>query len=137
MAIANTASLSTNFNVDPYYDDFDETKNFHRVLFRPGLAVQARELTQMQTIQQNQIDRFAEHIFKEGSTVRGLEMNYDSSIDYIKIRADDENGDAVDVSVFEGTTITGDTSGVTAEVIDSLSGSETDTNTKVLYVKYT
>jgi hypothetical protein len=137
MALANTASLSTNFNVDPYYDDFDETKNFHRVLFRPGLAVQARELTQMQTIQQNQIDRFAEHIFKEGSTVRGLEMNYDSSIDYIKIRDDDENTNPVDVSLFKGTTITGATSSVTAEVIDSLTGSETDTNTKVLYVKYT
>ena len=63
MAIANTNSLTTNFNVSPYYDDFNETKNFHRILFRPGQAVQARELTQMQTIQQNQIDRFAEHIF--------------------------------------------------------------------------
>ena len=63
MAIANSASLQTNFNVDPYYDDFDETKNFHRILFRPGLAVQARELTQLQTILQNQVDRFAEHMF--------------------------------------------------------------------------
>ena len=57
MAIANTVTLSTNFNVDPYYDDFDESKNFHRILYRPGLAVQGRELTQMQTILQNQIDR--------------------------------------------------------------------------------
>ena len=67
---ANSVTLSTNFNVDPFYDDFDEAKNYHRILFRPGLAVQARELTQMQTILQNQIDRFAEHIFREGSTVR-------------------------------------------------------------------
>ena len=65
MARANTASLDTNFNVDPYYDDFDETKNFHRILYRPGFAVQARELTQMQTILQNQIDRFSEHILKK------------------------------------------------------------------------
>ena len=69
MALANTGSLSTNLNVDPYYDDFDETKNFHRMQFRPGLAVQARELTQMQTMLQNQIDRFGEHVFKEGSVV--------------------------------------------------------------------
>ena len=57
---ANNVTLSTNFNVAPFYDDFDETKNFHRILFRPGLAVQARELTQMQTILQNQIDRFGD-----------------------------------------------------------------------------
>ena len=53
MALANTVTLSTDLNVDPYYDDYDETKNFHRILFRPGLAVQARELTQMQSIMQS------------------------------------------------------------------------------------
>ena len=42
-------------------------ENFHRVLFRPAFAVQARELTQLQTILQNQIERFGEHIFKDGS----------------------------------------------------------------------
>ena len=57
MSISNTVSLSTDLNVSPYYDDFDESKNFHRILYRPGLAVQARELTQMQSIMQNQIDR--------------------------------------------------------------------------------
>ena len=48
------------FNVDPYYDDFEgaggaKAKNFHRVLFRPGFPVQARELTQLQSILKNQI----------------------------------------------------------------------------------
>ena len=51
--------INTNLNVSPYWDDFDETKNFHRVLFRPGLAVQTRELTQLQTILQKQVERFA------------------------------------------------------------------------------
>ena len=54
-ANTNTVTLSTNFNVDPYYDDFDETKDYHRILYRPGLAVQGRELTQMQTILQNPV----------------------------------------------------------------------------------
>jgi len=26
--------LSTNFNVTPYYDDFDEAKNYYRILFK-------------------------------------------------------------------------------------------------------
>ena len=56
--------MATNFNVSPYYDDFAESKNFHRVLFRPSYAVQGRELTQLQTILQNQVERFGEHVFK-------------------------------------------------------------------------
>ena len=47
----------TDLNVSPYYDDYDEADNFHRVLFRPGYAIQARELTQLQSILQQQIER--------------------------------------------------------------------------------
>ena len=49
----------TDLNVAPYYDDFDSTDNFHKVLFRPGFAVQARELTQLQSILQNQIEKIS------------------------------------------------------------------------------
>ena len=59
----------TDFNLSPYFDDFTEGKKFHRVLFRPAFAVQARELTQSQTQLQNQIERFGDHIFKYGSMV--------------------------------------------------------------------
>lgn len=61
----------TNLNVAPYYDDWDETKNFNRVLYRPATAVQARELTQMQTILQNQIAEGSNFIHKECSLVKG------------------------------------------------------------------
>lgn len=67
-------TLNTNFNVDPYYDDFDDNKNFYRVLYKPGFAVQARELTQSQTILQDQIKKFGDHIFKTGSIVSGAQV---------------------------------------------------------------
>ena len=51
----------TNLNVSPYYDDFDKTDDFHRVLFRPGFAIQARELTTLQSILQNQIEQHGSH----------------------------------------------------------------------------
>jgi hypothetical protein len=57
----------TDLNVAPYYDDFDSTDNFHKILFRPGFAVQARELTQLQSILQNQIERHGNNIFKDGT----------------------------------------------------------------------
>ena len=56
--------LTTNFNVDPYYDDYNEDKKYTRILFKPGVAVQARELTQMQTMLQTQISRFGDNIYK-------------------------------------------------------------------------
>ena len=40
----------SNLNVAPYYDDFDENDRFHKVLFRPGYAIQSRELTTLQSI---------------------------------------------------------------------------------------
>ena len=134
---ANNVTLSTNFNVAPYYDDFNESKNFHRILFRPGLAVQARELTQMQTILQNQIDRFASHIFKEGSTVQGLETNYDTRYSYVKLRNNNSVGTSVDVTNFDSKIVKGVTSGVLATVIKVNDGSEANTpNFKTLFIKY-
>ena len=64
-------SINTNFNANPYYDDYDEDKKFLRMLFKPGYAVQARELTQLQTILQKQVERFGNHVFKNGSVVTG------------------------------------------------------------------
>ena len=59
----------TNLNTFPYFDDFDESNNFYKVLFKPGQPVQARELTTLQSIVQNQVEQFGNHIFKEGSVV--------------------------------------------------------------------
>ena len=79
--------MALNFNVDPYYDDFDGAKNFHRVLFKPGVAVQARELTQAQTILQNQITSFADNIFKQNSPVSGGQVTTDFNVHYVKIQS--------------------------------------------------
>ena len=49
--------LENDYNISPFFDDFAEDKNFHRIMFRPSIPVQARELTQLQTILQNQIER--------------------------------------------------------------------------------
>ena len=62
-------SQQTNLNVAPYFDDFDPANDFHRVLFKPGYPVQARELTTLRSILQNQIEKFGQHFFKEGAKV--------------------------------------------------------------------
>ena len=78
----------TNLNISPYYDDFDKADNFYRVLFKPGFPVQARELTTLQSILQNQLESFGSHIFKEGSMVIPGSVTYDSTYFSAKVNAD-------------------------------------------------
>ena len=128
--------MATNFNVSPYFDDFSESKNFHRVLFRPAFAVQARELTQLQTILQNQIERFGEHMFKDGSMVIPGEVTLNTKYEYVKLASHSTST----VANMQGLTVTGSTSGITATVsptddsvtiaitLGSIDNSGTDTN---------
>ena len=124
-------------NVAPYYDDFAENKNFHRILFRPGYAVQARELTQLQSILQNQIERFGSHVFQEGSVV--IPGGFSINNEYYSVQlATAFAGESVDPSQYYNATspvtIVGATSGVRAKVIgykDATSSSQ-----PLLYVHY-
>lgn len=72
-------------NVPPYFDDYDANNRYHRILFRPSVAVQARELTQTQTILQNQIETFGNHIFKDGTIVDGCAITYYPNVHYISV----------------------------------------------------
>ena len=103
----------TDFNLTPYFDDFNEDKKFHRILFRPAYAVQARELTQSQTIQQNQVERLSDHFFKKGAMVIPGEISYD--LNYFSVKVSNLTGTSI-LSNFQGVKLTGGTSGIEAEV---------------------
>lgn len=85
-------ALETNFNVAPYFDDYNETKDFYKILFRPGVAVQARELNQFQSILQKQIERFGDNIFKRGTIIDGCNFNFYPSYQYIKLVDQQKDG---------------------------------------------
>ena len=126
----------TNLNAAPYFDDFNADNNYHRILFRPGFAVQARELTQLQSALQHQIETHGSHIFREGALVvpgQGTVQSYHS----LKL-ASTFNGEQVDPSQYYNvdspTTITGATTGVTAKVIGFKAATTTDQ--PLLYVSY-
>ena len=108
--------MSLNFNVDPYYDDFDQAKNFHRILFKPGRAVQARELTQAQTILQDQVTKFADNIFKQNSPVTGGQVTTNFNCYYVKLQPT-YNNSAIDVTQFEGLLVKNATGTVIARVL--------------------
>ena len=121
----------TDFNVSPYYDDFSEAKNFHRILFRPAFAVQARELTQSQTITQNQIEKMGDHLFKSGAMVLPGQLSVDTNYYAVKL----SSKSASSLNDYLNTTVTGGTSGLVATVIKVSATDGTDPDT--LFVKYT
>ncbi len=127
----------TNLNVSPYFDDFSEDKNFHKVLFKPGFPVQARELTTLQSILQSQIEKFGDHFFKEGSQVIPGGIGIDFSYYGVKI---DSSFFGVPVSSYldklVGVTIKGATTEVTATVVKVLDSTESEEGFVTLYVKY-
>ena len=75
----------TDFNLSPHFDDFNEDKKFHRILYRPGVAVQARELTQAQTLLQNQVERFGDHVFEKNAMVIPGEITFDINYYAVKL----------------------------------------------------
>lgn len=126
---------NTNLNVAPYYDDFAEDKNFHRVLFRPGFSVQARELTALQTILQNQVERHGRHMFKEGTVVIPGATGFTNEYYAVKLQGLLETTEiSTYIQDFVGKKITGSDSGVVAEVVQAVAATTTDPIT--LYVKY-
>jgi hypothetical protein len=87
--------MAIDFNAEPFYDDFSEDSKFYKILFRPGYAVQARELTQLQTLLQEQIRRHGDHIFKEGSMVIPGQISYDLYLDYVKLTLTGNNSETI------------------------------------------
>jgi len=108
--------MAQDFNVDPYYDDFDPTKNFHRILFKPGVAVQARELTQSQTILQDQVTKFADNIFKQNSPVTGGQVTTNFNCFYVKLQTAYNNAN-IDITQFKDLLVTNVTGTVVARVL--------------------
>ena len=136
---------STDLNTPPYFEDFDPDKNFHRVLFRPGYPLQARELTQSQSILQDQIEKFGKSIYKEGDQVVPGQVGFD--LQYTAILIEEEyfgipsnslvatpSGSTTPYIV--GQTIVGNTTGVKAKVVNALTSEQSEKSKTTLYVKY-
>ena len=126
--------MATNItNTAPYFDDFDKSKNFHQIVFRPGFAVQARELTQIQSIIKNQIEQFGNHIFRQGSIVIPGNSRGDLYVPFAKI-SPTHNSITINTSLFDGATVKGQTSGVTGIIRKVVDATTSDPIT--FYINY-
>ena len=130
-------ALNTNLNVNPYFDDFSPSKNFSKVLFKPGTPVQARELTTLQSILQDQVSKFGKHFFREGSVVIPGGVTYDDQYFCVLIES---TFFGIPVELYYDKLINleiqGKESGITAVVKKVLSSEDSEENTTTLYIKY-
>lgn len=140
MTISKINSLS------PYFDDFDPAKDYVRVLFRPGYPVQARELTTLQTFLQEQIGRFGDYFFKNGSIIRNTEIDViQDSNEFIlsgSNNASFPSSGAISSAILgtianlEGKIITNSSGTIKARVLPSPNNVDTTKNVGNLYVRY-
>ena len=121
--------MTINLNANPYFDDFSEDKSFHQILFRPGYSVQARELTQLQSILRDQIAKFGGHVFKHGSVVIPGNSSADLNVCYVKLT------DASTVTGLVGSFIVNTTTGLRGLIKAGINADGTDPAT--IYVSYT
>ena len=139
-----TTTVVKNYSIAPYYDDFDETKQFNRVLFKPARAVQARELTQLQTILQKQVERFGSNIYREGTIISGVNLTARPDLFFVKLK--DQPGFTNpalynEIVGDDGSTsrfiLRGASSGLIAEIVKGLPGFETSApDLKTFYIVY-
>ena len=127
----------TNLNVSPYFDDFDPDSKYYKVLVKPESPVQAREINNLQSILQNQIESLGNHFFKEGAKVIPGQTSYNRYYNAVQI---DNTFSGVDLEVYlssiVGKVLIGETSGVEAVVDDFITSIQSNRNSVTLYVNY-
>ena len=135
--VSNTLVVPAESKVFPYFDDFNEDKNFHKILFRPGYGLQARELTQLQSILQNQIESFGANIYKEGSIIKDCVFTFDNNYNFVKLSDTYANGSTLTPSALNGLTVTNPASNLQAIVVNYTNGLvSTSPNLNTIYIKY-
>jgi len=129
------ATFNSNVFSSTYRDDYADSDNYYRILFNNGRALQARELTQLQTIIQSEISRFGRNIFKDGAVVNPGGPTLNRNYEFIKLNTASPYTLPADTSALIGLEFTGATSGVKARVLQVVAASGSDPAT--IYVAYT
>ena len=145
--------INTDLNKAPYFDDFDQDKQYYRVLFKPGFAVQARELIQLQSMLQNQVEQFGDNIFKEGSIVKGCNFTNLDGLQFVKINDGAAGEEEINPLAYVPKVVTesiqginveldyvyvlSNAAGLRAEIIQAATGFLADpTNKKTFFINY-
>jgi hypothetical protein len=128
--------IETPLNVPPYGDDFDPKKDYYKLMFKPHVSVQVRELNQLQTLLQNQIEKFGDNIIKRGTIVEGCNFNFYANYPYAKLNDNELDGDVTIPTLYVGL-FAKNSANVRAYIINSADGFESQApDLKTIYLNY-
>lgn len=128
--------IETDLSTSPYFDDYKANNDYYKILFKPGVPVQTRELNQLQTILQSQVEKFGDVIFKQGTIVDGCAFTFHDKLKYVKIKDNDVTGGPVTMTTYKNKFVK-NSSNLVAQIIDTSTGFESqapDLNT--LHLRY-
>jgi hypothetical protein len=127
---------STNFNTSPYFDDFDKSKDYYKVVFKPNTSVQVRELNQLQSILQNQIETFGDSVLQQGVVLDGCNFYFNNAQQYVKLSDVEQDGSVSIPSLYVGKFVK-NSSNLVGFVVNYADGFETTSpDLKTIYVNY-
>jgi hypothetical protein len=125
-------------NVAPYFNDSQNAidENYMQILFKPGYAVQSRELTQLQSILQNQISQLGSFVLSDGSPVQGGHVSFDGTVKAITLQQQFANTDInlSDFFVNSNNTLIINASGATVKAV--VVGIDNSQINPIIIVKY-
>lgn len=128
--------ITTNLGVSPYFDDYDQTKEYYKVLFKPSVAVQTRELNQLQTILQNQIERFGNNIYKRGTIINGCNFIFYDNYPYAKLEDSEIDGIPANPVSYVNNFVR-NTTGLVGYVLNSANGYvATNPDLNTIFIRY-
>jgi hypothetical protein len=130
--------INTDLNVSPFFDDYKANSEYYRILFRPSVPVQARELTQIQSMMQNQIEQFAGNFaYKSGDIVKDCSIKDIPIMPYLRLADFQTNGASFDIFSLVNTQIISASSNLAARVVIANTGLASNyPNTNIVYVTY-
>jgi hypothetical protein len=104
--------MAIDTSISPYFDDYIEDKNFYKVLYKPGVAIQSRELNQSQTIFQNQIKRIGDYLYTDGQKVTGPKPSVNLDARTVRIKDKDITGATLNLSLFKDKYVTSENTSI-------------------------
>ena len=130
--------INTDLNVSPFFDDYRANSEYYRILFRPSVPVQARELTQIQSMMQNQIEQFASNFaYKSGDIVKDCSIADIPIMPYLRLADFQTNGASYDAMLLVNTQIISTSSNLAGRIVIANTGLASNyPNTNVVYVSY-
>lgn len=129
--------FQTDLSVPPYYNTYQASNDYYRVVNKTGVSLQVRELAEVQEMFAAQVERFGDNIFKPGTIVSGCNFAFLNPYPYVKLLDQDVFGNPVTPSAYVNNAILNVTTGLRAHAVNFLDGFvSTDPNLKTLYLQY-